>query len=221
MGSNYMAFAGISREEMWAEAASLGFVTAPVNASDEGSIYSPGMVEHLESMGFIFMNEFSESEPSEMGDAAQVSDDFSEIEEAVLNEGLDIGEVEGEGVQMDLHDNWIRVPPQFIRRERGVAKEEMKDPFAPGAGYYSVLDNAEAHDGYRIPHYHDKTLAAFDPVLERVQEMHDACFSDYLHEEIPTHSEKHHKLWPVFQSWKYHADIRPVRDDAPSKSLLM
>ena len=28
----------------------------------------------------------------------------------------------------------------------------------------------------------------FDPVLERMQEMHDACFPDYLHEEIPTHS---------------------------------
>jgi hypothetical protein len=140
------------------------------------------------------MNEFSESEPSEIGDAAQVSGDFSEIEEAALNEVSEIGEVEGEGVQLDLQDdNWIRVPPQFNRRERGVAKEEMKGPFAPGAGYYSVLDNAkEAHDGYRITCYHDKTPAAFDPVLERVQEVHDACFSDYLQEEIPTHSEKQH-----------------------------
>jgi hypothetical protein len=118
---------------------------------------------------------------------------------------------------MDLHhDNWIRVPPQFNRCERGVAKEEMKDPFAPGSGYYSMLDNEEAHDGYRIPRYHDKIPAAFDPVLERGQEMHDACFSDYLHEEIRTHSEKQHKLWPVFQSWKYHADIRPARDDGKS-----
>jgi hypothetical protein len=142
VGSNYMALAGISHEEMWGEAAaSLGFVAAPVNAADEGSLYSPGMVDLLQSMGFIFMNEFSESEPSEIGDAAQVSEDFSEIEEAALNEVLEIGEVEGEGVQMDLqHDNWIRVPPQFNRRERGVAKEEMKDPFVPGAGYYSVLE---------------------------------------------------------------------------------
>ena len=74
----------------------------------------------------------------------------------------------------------------------------MKDPFAPGAGYCSVLDNAEAHDGYRITCYHDKIPAAIDPVLERVQKVHDACFSDYLHEEIPTHSEKQHKLWLVF-----------------------
>jgi hypothetical protein len=36
---------------------------------------------------------------------------------------------------------------QFNRRERDVAKEELK---APGTGYYSVLDNAEAHDGYRM-----------------------------------------------------------------------
>ena len=219
MGSNYMALAGISHEEMWEEAASLGFVAAPVNAADEGSIYSPGMVDLLQSMGFIFMNEFSESEPSEIEDAAQVSEDFSEIEEAALNEVSEIGEVEGEGVQLDLQDdNWIRVPPQFNRRECGEAKEEMKDPFAPGAGYYSVLDNAEAHDGYRITYYHDKIPVAFDPVLERVQKVHDACFSDYLHEEIPTHSEKQHKLWPVFQSWKYHAGIRPARDDG--KSLL-
>jgi len=105
------------------------------------------------------MNEFSESESSEIGDATEVSEDFSEIEEAALKEVLEIGEVEGEGVQMDLqHDNWIRVPPQFNRCERCVAKEEMKDPFAPGAGYYSMLDNAEAHNGYRIPRYHDKFL---------------------------------------------------------------
>jgi hypothetical protein len=81
-----------------------------------------------------------------------------------------------------------------------------------------MLDSAEAHDGYRIPRYHDKIPAAYDPVLERGQEMHDACFSDYVHEEIPKHSEKQHKLWPVFQSWKYHAGIRPARDDG--KSLL-
>jgi hypothetical protein len=48
--------------------------------------------------------------------------------------------------------------------------------------------------------------------------VHGAYFSDYLHEEIPTHSEKQYKLWPVFQSWKYHDGIRPARDDG--KSLL-
>ncbi len=57
--------------------------------------YSPSMVELLQSMGFNSMNEFSESEPSEIGDAAQVSEDFSEIEEAALNEVSEIGEVEG------------------------------------------------------------------------------------------------------------------------------
>jgi hypothetical protein len=76
--------------EMWEEVSSLGFVTAPVNVADEDSIYSPGMVELLQSMGFIFMNEFSESEPSEIGDAAQVSEDFSKIEESVLNEVSEI-----------------------------------------------------------------------------------------------------------------------------------
>jgi hypothetical protein len=116
MGSNCMALAGISHVEMWEEAASLGFVAAPVNAADEGSIYSPGMVELLQSMWFIFMNEFSQSEPAEIGDAAQVFEDFSEIEEAALNEVSEIGEVEGQEEQLDLQDdNWIRVPPQFYR----------------------------------------------------------------------------------------------------------
>ena len=194
MGSNCMALAGISHVDMWEEAASLGCVAAPVNAAVEGAIYSPGLVELLQPMGFIFMNEFSESEPSEIGDVVQVSGDFSEIEEVSLNEVSEIGEVEDERVQLDLQDdNWIRVLSQFNRRERGVEKEEMKDPFTTGAGYYSVLDNEEeTHDGYRITCYHDKIPAAFDPVLERVQEVHDACFSDYLHEEIPTHSEKQH-----------------------------
>ncbi len=54
MGSNYMALAGISHVEMWVEATSLGFVAAPVNAADEGSIYSPGMVELLQSMWVYF-----------------------------------------------------------------------------------------------------------------------------------------------------------------------
>jgi hypothetical protein len=73
-------------------------------------------------------------------------------------------------VQSDLQDdNWIRVLPQFNRRERGVVKEEMKDLFTTGEGYYSVLDNAEeTHDEYRITCYHHKIPAVFDPVLERV-----------------------------------------------------
>jgi hypothetical protein len=69
MGSNYMTLAGISHVEMWEETASLGFVTAPVNEADEGSIYSPGILELLQPMGFVFMNEFSESKPSEKGDS--------------------------------------------------------------------------------------------------------------------------------------------------------
>ncbi len=94
----------------------------------------------------------------------------------------------------------------------------MKAPVALGAGYYSVLDNAEAHDGYRITGYHDKIPAALSPVLEMVQEVHDVFSFDYIHEEILMHFEKHRKLWPVFQTWKYHAGIRPARDDG--KSLL-
>jgi hypothetical protein len=89
---------------------------------------------------------------------------------------------------LDLQDdNWIRVSPQFNRRERGVAKEEMKAPFLLGAGYYSVLDNPEAHDGYRIP-------AAFNHVLEMVQEVHDVFSFDYIHEEILMHCAKQRKL---------------------------
>ena len=237
-----MAMAGISHVEMMQQTHSLGFVAVAgtVHAEDEGSMYSPGMVELLQSMGFNFMNEFSESEPSEIGDEPRALEDFSEkieeeepidvpeigkvegkkvqvedfseIEEAAPSDVPEIGKVEGKGVQLDLpDDNWIRVPSQFNRRERGVAKEEMKAPFAPGAGYYSVLDNAEEHDGYRIP-------AALNPVLEMVQEVHDVFSFDYLHKEILMHFEKQRKLWPVFQTWKYHAGIRPARDDG--KSLL-
>ncbi len=86
VGSNYMSLTGISHEEMWDESTILGFVAAPVNTADEGSLYSLGMVHLLQSMGFIFMNEFSESESSEIGDGT----DFSEIEEAALNEVLEI-----------------------------------------------------------------------------------------------------------------------------------
>jgi hypothetical protein len=101
------------------------------------------------------------------------------------------------------------------RRELGVAKEEMKDP-------YSVLDNAEEeHHADRIAYTHETIpVAAFFLVLERVQEVHDACLFDYPHGEIPMNSESQYKLWPVFHSWNlYHADIRPARDDG--KSLLM
>jgi hypothetical protein len=77
-----------------------------------------------------------------------------------------------------------------------VAKEEMKEPFAPDAGYYSVLDNdEEEHHAYRIACSHETIpVAAFSPVLERVQEVHDACLFDYPQGEIPMHSERQHKL---------------------------
>jgi hypothetical protein len=51
-----------------------------------------------------------------------------------------------------------------------------------------------------------------------VQEVHDVFSFDCIHEEILMHFEKQRKLWPVFQTWKYHAGIRPARDDG--KSLL-
>jgi hypothetical protein len=58
------------------------------------------------------MHAFSESEPSEIGYAAQVYQDFSEIQEAALHEVSEIGEVEGKEIQLGLQDdNWIRVPP--------------------------------------------------------------------------------------------------------------
>jgi hypothetical protein len=220
-GSDYMAMAGISHVEMMQQAHSLGFVAVagPEHVEDEGSMYSPGMVELLQSMGFNFMNEFSESEPSEIGDEPRATEDFSEIEEAAPSDVPEIGKVEGQEVQLDLpDDNWIRVPLQFNRRERGVAKEEMKAPFATVAGYYSVLDNAEGHDGYCITGYHDKIPAALSPVLEMVQKVHDVFSFDHIHEEILRHFEKQRKLWPVFQTWKYHAGIRPARDDG--KNLL-
>ncbi len=69
----------------------------------------------------------------------------------------------------------------------------MKAPVAPGAGYYSVLDNAEAHDGYRITGYHDIIPAALSPVLEMVQEVHDVFSFDYIHEEILMHFQKKRK----------------------------
>jgi hypothetical protein len=179
MGSNYMALAGISHVEMLEEAASLGFVSGSVHAADEGAIYSPGMVALLQSKGFIFMNEFSESEPSEMEYAAQESEVFSEIEEAALDEVSEVEKVEGKEVQSDLQDDdWVRVPPKLHRRELGVAKEEMKEPFAaelPDAGYYSVLDNAEEeHHAYRIACSHETTVAAFSPVLE-IPCWHPSC----------------------------------------------
>jgi len=87
-GSNYMSMAGISHVEMLQEARSLGFVavTGTVHEANEGPIYSPSMVELLQSMGFNFMNEFSESEPSEIGDAAQAPQDSSEIQEEAPND---------------------------------------------------------------------------------------------------------------------------------------
>ena len=54
-GSDYMAMAGISHVEMMRQAHSLGFVAVPgpEQVEDEGSMYPPGMVELLQSMGFI------------------------------------------------------------------------------------------------------------------------------------------------------------------------
>ncbi len=94
----------------------------------------------------------------------------------------------------------------------------MKDPFAPGAGYYSVLDNVEeTHHTYRMSCSHETIpISAFSPVLEVVQEVYDACLFDYPDGEIPMHSERQDKLWPVLHSWKYHAGIRPARDDGKS-----
>jgi hypothetical protein len=64
-GSDYMLMVGISHVEMMQQTHSLGFVSVTGTehvVEDEGSLYSPGMVDLLQSMGFYFMNEFSESE---------------------------------------------------------------------------------------------------------------------------------------------------------------
>jgi hypothetical protein len=54
-GSDYMAMTGISHVEMMQQAHSLGFVVVPgpEHVEDEDSMYPPGMVELLQSMGFI------------------------------------------------------------------------------------------------------------------------------------------------------------------------
>ena len=54
MGSNYMAMTGISHEEMWEEAATLGFVANKVSAADVVSVYSKEFSDFLQDMGFIF-----------------------------------------------------------------------------------------------------------------------------------------------------------------------
>jgi hypothetical protein len=54
MGSNYMAMAGISREEMLEEAAKLGFVANKVSAAGVVSVYSKEFSDFLLDMGFIF-----------------------------------------------------------------------------------------------------------------------------------------------------------------------
>jgi hypothetical protein len=54
MGSNYMSMAGISREEMWEEAFSLGFVVRKVSVADTVSVYSKEFSDLLQDMGFIF-----------------------------------------------------------------------------------------------------------------------------------------------------------------------
>ena len=62
----------------------------------------------------------------------------------------------------------------------------MKDPFAPGQGYFSLLDNVEeTHDGYWIVSSHEKIPAAgFYPVLEMVQEVYDGYLFDPSNGEI-------------------------------------
>jgi hypothetical protein len=103
-GSDYMAMACITHVEMMQEAHSLGFlgVAGTEHVEDEGSMYSPGMVELLKSMGFNFMNEFSESEPSEIGDEPRAPEDFSEkIEEEAPIDVPDIGKVTGNKVQVE------------------------------------------------------------------------------------------------------------------------
>ena len=53
MGSNYMAMAGISHVEMLEEAGSLGFVACTVLAAEGVPVYSKGLSDLLQNMGFI------------------------------------------------------------------------------------------------------------------------------------------------------------------------
>ena len=53
MGSNYMTMAGISHVEMLEEAGSLGFVACTVLAAEGVPVYSKGLSDLLQNMGFI------------------------------------------------------------------------------------------------------------------------------------------------------------------------
>ena len=53
MGSNYMAMAGISHVEMLEEAGSLGFLACTVLAEEEAPVYTKGLSDLLQNMGFI------------------------------------------------------------------------------------------------------------------------------------------------------------------------
>ena len=53
MGSNYMTMAGISHVEMLEEAGSLGFVVCTVLAAEGVPVYSKGLSDLLQKMGFI------------------------------------------------------------------------------------------------------------------------------------------------------------------------
>ncbi len=77
-------------------------MTGTEHVTDKGPMYSPGMVELLQSMGFNFMHEFSESEPSEIGDEPRAPEDLSEkIEEEAPIDVPEIGKVEGNKVQVE------------------------------------------------------------------------------------------------------------------------
>ena len=53
MGSNYMTMTGISHVEMLEEAGSLGFVACTVLAAEGVPVYSKGLSDLLQNMGFI------------------------------------------------------------------------------------------------------------------------------------------------------------------------
>ena len=53
MGSNYMAMAGISHVQMLEEAGSLGFSACTVLAEEDAPVYTKGLSDLLQNMGFI------------------------------------------------------------------------------------------------------------------------------------------------------------------------
>jgi hypothetical protein len=53
MGSNYMVMAGISHVKMLEETGNLGFVACTVFAAEGIPVYSKGLSDLLQNMGFI------------------------------------------------------------------------------------------------------------------------------------------------------------------------